>query len=263
MKGQKVNCDYPGCVWQGKNKKEHVRICHPDADAVQSVSAKEIVPSVVLQPQVQEPTTPALPPVAEKTPHHFDAKKTAFIVLGIALIAVGIYFGAQWYKNYNRYELGIFTALLIGSGAVSTYLGLHSNAKAADRPSLRAGGKKFKGAANCLNIYARVGADNKPLPYKVEFDQMADAPGMRRLLKNDHRYYATNVIIDKPRDLVLPDTQFCDPHQLKDAAEMKYSREYYTPEPSMLQKLKPAIFAVIIIIGGLILILVGGNAPPA
>lgn len=262
MKGKKVSCDYPGCKWQGKNKNQHARICHPDVSAVQSVPAKEVVPAAA--PPVQEPAPPVLPPVAEKTPHHFDAKKTAFIVLGIVLIGVGVYFGMQWYKDYDRYELGIFTALLIGAGAVLTYLGLHSNDKAKDRPSLHAGGKKFKGAANCLNIYARIGPDGKPIPHKIEFDQMANAPGMRRLLKNDHRYYATNVIVDKNlKDLILPDTQFCDPHQLKDAAEMKYSREYYTPEPSMLQKLKPAIFAVIIIIGGLILILVGGNAPPA
>jgi hypothetical protein len=287
-------CPVPGCGKLKKNITEHLRICHPDykPEEVNSVHVPEtpqetpatagsVGPEVAAE-SAQSPTplasesqnkTPAAAVKEVKPPSSMNLKKILLLIGGALLIIIGVYMAIQWQNDTSQYFLGIVGVLLFGGGGGIIYLTFKKGGKNYNRPSLRAGKKKYLGDANSITVYAKPDPSNsaKPIPDRIEFENLDNPPGLRRKLRNNGKYYAVNICDETKRDnkgdliyqdLILPDNQYCDPRLLKDAVEMRYSREYYTPEPSLFQKIKPVLFIVIVCIGALILVMIG-DPPPA
>ncbi len=252
-------CPVPGCGKSKKNLDEHIRICHPDY--VQEEPKQEFSPHVdAPQPAIDIPVIP-------KPPSNFNWKKTLLLITGVALIACSVFIGSMWMKDTSQMVLAVITVFSFGGGGFILMFSLKKSEAKYNRPGLRHGGKKTTGPANSLVIYARKDPDNpkKLLPYKMQFETRPNPIGLYRKLRNDNKYYSTMLSVpgvegkEILRDCILPDTQYCDPRLLKDAVEMRYSREYYTPEQSLLQKIKPLIFFILIIAGAIILVMLGGG----
>jgi hypothetical protein len=258
------------CPVCGKLKadiEEHIRICHPDYKP----SANEVIPGEQVSPLIKEQVAPDPSPDSDESPAldkglrpGINYKKTLLLILGGIMVIAGGFMAKLWMDAPEQSELGIIATLIFGGGGLVIYLTLKRAERKYTRPSLRTGGRKFTGDANSITIFAKKDPDNpgRLLPDKIEFEKREDPPGLKRKLRNDGKYYAVNVYdTSEVEDCVLPDSQYCDPRLLKDAVEMKCSREYYTPEPTLFQKIKPVIFIVIIVIGAIILMMVGN--PPA
>ncbi len=273
-------CPVPGCGKSKKNLDEHIRICHPDyvrEEAKQESEQPADAPIDTHTPQPLNPTEPLSPagntkgddiPVMPKTPSNFNLKKTLLLIAGAALIIFSIFIGSMWMKDTSQTVLAVITVFSFGGGGFILMFSIKKSEAKYNRPGLRHGGKKTTGPVNSLVIYARNDPDNpkKLLPYKVQFEALPNPIGLYRKLRNDNKYYSTMLSVPGPggknilKDCILPDTQYCDPRQFKDAVEMRYSREYYTPEQSLLQKIKPLIFFILIIAGAIILVMLGGGS---
>lgn len=285
---RKKKCPVPGCSWKGKilyGQNGHVTLRHPeyqpdeDIDAAMPTITPTQSPPPDDIPDSPVPETPKPPqePVKDSRSWNFGWGKILLTAGGAVLIIISFFTGKEWMANYDQSTLGMFTALLFAAGAVLIYLAFKRKGSAYKRPTLRAGVKKYIGNANSIIIYAKPDPENpgKFKPWKIEFDNLKNPPGLKRKLRNDGVYYSLNICkgdhynVDKDgnvtglEDFTLSDTSYCDPRLLKDAVEMRYSREYYTPEPNLFQKIRPALFFLIVIIGALILVMVGNPAPPA
>lgn len=282
---RKKKCPFPGCGWKGKilyGANGHVTLRHPGFEP----GLKPNIPTATVTP-AEDPKIPGDIPIQkpndsnkaalseEKKARNFSAGKIMLILGGLVLIAISFFTGREWMANYSQSFLGIATALSFGIGAFLIFWAFKRKAGSYNRPSLRAGIKKYKGNANSIIVYAKPDpADKDKLkPWKIEFDHLNNPPGLRRKLRNDGNYYSFNICkqqsytvdaagnVSGLEDMALNDTAYCDPRLLKDAVEMRYSREYYTPDPNLLQKIKPFLFIIIVVVGALILIMVGNPTP--
>jgi hypothetical protein len=196
---------------------------------------------------------------AEKSP--FDKRK--FFLLSISAVGFGltILLGKIWFADpLNLPIVGMATCLALAGSAVLAFTTLKTSS--ARVRAIRAGQSKVTGPVNSINIYAKRDPDNPKhlIPDRVEFAFVENPPGLLRKLRNDGKYYYVNIHDTTGlKDLVLPDNQYCDRRRFLIPVQMKHSQEYYTPIPSLMQRIKPLLFLGLIIVGGLILVI---TAPP-
>jgi hypothetical protein len=223
--------------------------------------------SLGVESTVETPKPPAIPitpvtKVKEKRPRAiFNFKKILLIIVALVGIGFSFYLGSIWLADPQQTITGMLTVMIFGGSGIILFLAFkREGGLISTSQPLRYGQEKpkYKGPPNCINVYGKVDP-KKPghiLPERIEFAHEDNPPGMRRKLRNDGKFYYLNMHDTTVlKDVVLPDNQYCDPRRFLIPVIMKYSRDYYTPVPSLFQKIKPLLFLALIGIGALILVI--------
>jgi hypothetical protein len=249
------------------SKKQLANLAIGRAKRAENLNKK--VKDEAITPTIAEEKTIAVPPPKEsnkkKNKASFSIKKAGFFILALVLIGVSIYCGKIWMDDTEKMLFGIATVVFFAGGALSLILALKKIEVTSSRPSLRHGEQRNIGLANSITIYAKQDAGNPQhlLPDRIAFEQLENPPGLKRKLRNNGKYYYLNLHDTTGlKDCVLPDNQYCDPHRFLIPVLMKHSQEYYTPVPSLLQRIKPILFIAVVVIGGVILAMVNTPATP-
>jgi uncharacterized integral membrane protein len=143
--------------------------------------------------------------------------------------------------------------------------------------------KKYKGKANCLNVYYRL-IDGELRPDKIAFEWLPretliemkkeNRLGKYQKCRGDGNYYFVHELkpekdkagkyksVDtwKLNPFILPDTMYFSPVELANVIGMPASTKYAKPKPGKLEKLRPVFLIIGAVLMGILII--ATQAPP-